>query len=134
MTLDQRTECARGLYEAFETRNAERLLGLLHPDFVGEVTPGLPKHWGGDYRGPDDMLRNCWARVFAELDTRPVPEELVATEDDRLLVIGHYRGTARESGRAHEARFAHVLEFADGRIARLIQITDSARWHEAVAR
>ena len=131
--VDERVILAERLYEAFDADDAATLRELLHPRFVGEVTPGLPRDWGGTYEGPETMLRECWARVFAELDARPVPEELIATGDGRLLVVGSYRGRARASGRLLDARFAHLLSFADGRIARLVQITDSARWHEALA-
>jgi uncharacterized protein len=126
-------ETANRLYEAFEARDAETLAGLLHPDFRGDVTPGLPRGWGGVYDGPQAMLRDCWGSVVAELDSRPVPEDIVGTDDGRILVLGTYRGSARKSGREHEAVFAHVLTFRDGRIVALTQITDSRRWHEALA-
>jgi ketosteroid isomerase-like protein len=78
------------------------------------------------------MLRECWGPVFAALDTRPVPDELIPTVDGRIVVLGRYRGAARESGREHDAVFAHVLSFRDGKVSALTQITDSQRWHDAL--
>jgi 2-(1,2-epoxy-1,2-dihydrophenyl)acetyl-CoA isomerase len=50
-----------------------------------------------------------------------------------MVVTGRYVGQARGTGRALDAAFAHVLRFAgDGRISELVQITDTARWHEAL--
>lgn len=132
VAADPRSTAER-LYRAFAARDGVELLELLHPEFVGQVTAGLPNEWGGIYRGPEQMLAECWGAVFAALETRPVPEEIVATVDGGLVVMGHYRGRARESGRVHEAAFVHILGFAeDGRISRLTQVTDSARWHQAL--
>ena len=127
------TDTARRLYAAFEAADGPALLELLDPDFEGEVTPGLPEGWGGTYHGPQEMLGQCWGQVFGKLATRPVPEDYLEAADGRVVVLGRYLGTARESGRPHEAAFAHVLSFRDDRIARLVQITDSHRWHEALA-
>jgi hypothetical protein len=53
--------------------------------------------------------------------------------DARVVVLGSYRGTARASGAPLDARFAHVLTLRDDRIVALEQITDTARWHGALA-
>jgi ketosteroid isomerase-like protein len=119
---------------AFAAADAEGLLAVLAPDFRGVVSAGMPAGLGGIYEGSEKMLRECWAQVFARLDTRPVAEEYLAMAgEERMVVLGHYRGEARGSGRLHEASFAHVLRFRDGRIVELIQITDTQRWHEALA-
>lgn len=43
------------------------------------------------------MFRDCWARVFALLDVRPVPAEYLPVAEDRMVVLGRYEGT--EGGR-----------------------------------
>lgn len=48
------------------------------------------------------------------------------------MILGRYLGRSRETGRSHDAAFAHVLRFQDGAVSELIQITDTARWHEAL--
>jgi ketosteroid isomerase-like protein len=124
---------AARLYSAFEARDAEALLELLAPDFRGVVSAGMPEGLGGAYQGPERMLRDCWGRALALLDTRPVPEEYLAVDGaSRVVVLGHYRGAARRTGRPHEASFAHVLRFRAGRVVELIQITDTQRWHRAL--
>jgi uncharacterized protein len=126
-------DTARRLYDAFAAHDAERLVALLHPDFRGEVTAGLPHDLGGVYEGPEAMLRDCWARALGVLDTGPVPDELVETRDSGVVALGRYRGHGCESGRPHDAAFVHVLRFREGRVLRLLQITDSRRWAEALA-
>jgi ketosteroid isomerase-like protein len=125
-------ERARELYDAFAKGDAQELLALLHPQFEGVVTAGLPKNFGGTYHGPEAMLTDCWARVFRALDVRPVPAEFLEVRDGSLVVLGSYVGKARDSGNTLDAAFAHVLRFQDGAIVALRQITDSQLWGNAL--
>ena len=109
------------------------ILGTLAPDFRGVVAAGMPNGLGGVYEGGEATMREVWGPVFAELDTHPIPEEYIHGEDGRIVVVGHYRGTARKTGRPHDAAFVHILSFRDGAIIELVQVTDTARWHEALA-
>jgi ketosteroid isomerase-like protein len=125
-------ELAREFYEALARSDAEALLELLHPDFEGEVTAGLPRGFGGTYQGPQAQLADCWARVAAVLDARPEPSELLIAERGTIVALGSYIGRARETGKHLDAAFAHVLRFRNGRMVSLRQITDSQRWVEAL--
>ena len=125
-------DVARELYEAFARADAEALLELLHPDFQGEVTAGLPRGFGGTYEGPKAQLADCWARVAAVLDARPEPTELLLAERGTVVALGSYVGRARETGKQLDAAFAHILRFRHGKIIALRQITDSQRWVEAL--
>jgi ketosteroid isomerase-like protein len=131
---DDKLQAAQRLYEAFAAHDARALLAVLIPGFRGVVSEGMPDGLGGTYDGAEAMLRECWARVFALLDLRPVPAEYLPVADDRMVVLGRYEGTARATGRPLSAAFAHVLRFADGRVCELVQITDTARWRDALAR
>ncbi|MEV4249921.1 nuclear transport factor 2 family protein [Streptosporangium canum] len=120
------------LYKGFAASDPGEILASLHPDFTGVVSAGMPLGVGGTHRGPEAMLRDCWGVVFQHLDTGPQPEEQVWSGPGRVVVLGHYRGTARATGRAHEAAFAHDLHLRDGLIVKLVQVTDTARWAEAL--
>lgn len=133
ISTEEQLDLARRLYAAFENRDGAELQAVIAESFVGEVTPGLPNGWGGVHRGRDAMVAECWGPVLAKLATRPVPEEFIPTADGRLLVRGTYRGRGRKSDLPHEAQFAHLLSFGDGQIVGLWQLTDSARWIEALA-
>jgi ketosteroid isomerase-like protein len=125
-------DLAHRLYDAFRRSDPEGLLACLHPDFQGTVTAGLPDDLGGRYQGPESMLRDCWARVARRLDVRPVPERFLLADDDRVVVLGSYRGTARGGPRELDAAFAHVLHVRDGLIDELVQVTDSVLWARAL--
>ncbi len=123
---------ARRLYDAFAAHDGQALIEALHPSFRGVVAAGMPLGLGGVYEGRERMLQGCWSQVFAVLDTRPIPAEYLPAGPDRIVILGRYLGRSRETGRSHDAAFAHVLRFQDGAVSELIQITDTARWHEAL--
>ncbi|MDQ2813934.1 MAG: enoyl-CoA hydratase-related protein [Actinomycetota bacterium] len=123
---------ASDLYQALEAGDRGRLAELLHPGFEGRVTEGLPLGLGGEYHGPEAMRRGFWGRIGLSFAIRAVPAEFCPLPDGRLMVTGRYEGTAREGGPL-SAEFVHFLSFADGRIAGLVQLTDSVQWAQALA-
>lgn len=126
-------QAVRRLYDAFATHDTKALLAALTPDFRGLAADGMPAGLGGTYHGAQLMLRDCWARVFALVDVRPVPAEYLPVAADRVVVLGRYEGTARATGRPLSAAFAHIVRVTHGRVSELVQITDTARWHDALA-
>lgn len=123
---------ARRLYAALAAGDRDGLDVLLHASFVGRTTDGLPLELGGTYDGPEAMQREFWWRIGRSYVARAEPREFGMLEDGRLVVFGRYAGAARDGGPL-DAEFVHVLSFADGRISGLHQLTDSARWRDALA-
>lgn len=128
-----REQIARRLYTALASGDRPGLDAVLHPDFVGHATEGLPMDMGGTHVGPEEMRRGLWGPIARHYDARAEVAEVVGLDDGRLLVRGRYRGRARRSDGELDAEFVHILRFAeDGRIAALDQLTDSAAWHDAL--
>ena len=126
------TRIAAELYRTFAAHDAKAMRALLTPGFRGVVTDGMPRGLGGVYAGPEAMFRDCWAPVFKLIDVHPVPAEYLPVADDRMVVLGRYEGTARGTGWPLSAAFAHALRFTGGRVCEIVQITDTARWHDAL--
>ena len=127
------TGVARELYGAFERRDPKLLLDLLHPDFVGHVSEGMPGGWGGPHIGPEAMLTEVWAPVWRRFRVRPVPERFLRCDDGTVVVTGTYVGEPRHATSPLTAAFAHVLALRDGQVRELRQITDTQRWAQAAA-
>ncbi len=131
---DTKVAAVRSLYRALAAGDREALGTLLHPDFIGHATEGLPLGVGGEHVGPDAMRREVWWQLGRHYNVEAHPDEFHTLDEGRLLVAGHYRGEARRSGRTLDAAFHHVIGFADdGRMTSLDQLTDSAAWIEALA-
>ncbi|HSV40455.1 MAG TPA: enoyl-CoA hydratase-related protein [Nocardioidaceae bacterium] len=125
-------DLATRLYAALAKGDGSVLGEVLHPDFVGTTTEGLPLGLGGRYEGPDAMRDEFWWRIGRSYRAEAFPESFQLLDDGRLQVAGTYRGEGRRSGRPLEAEFVHVLSFRDGRISALTQLTDSAAWADAL--
>jgi 2-(1,2-epoxy-1,2-dihydrophenyl)acetyl-CoA isomerase len=132
-TFDTNVSTAQQLYRALAAGDRDALSTLLHPEFVGDVTDGLPLDMGGRHDGPEAMRRDVWWTIGRHYKVEVQPEEFRLLDDGRLFVGGHYRGEGRASGRRLDAAFIHVIGFAaDGRITSLQQLTDSAAWVQAL--
>ena len=116
--LHTEVSTAQELYRALATGDREALSELLHPQFVGHATDGLPLDMGGRHDGPEAMQRDLWWTIGRHYKVEAQPEEFRLLDDGRLFVAGHYRGEGRASGRRLDAEFIHLIAFADdGRIA-----------------
>lgn len=129
ITLD----LAKELYDAFADADGQRLVALLHSDFRGHVSAGMPAGVGGIHVGATAMLSEVWMPVAQQFAARPVPERFLTCDSGDIVVLGHYEGQPPGPGRPLSAMFAHVLTFRDHRIAELVQITDTQRWVEAAS-
>jgi ketosteroid isomerase-like protein len=123
-------DLARRLYEGFQAHDAPAIMSLLQPDFEGIVSAGMPLGVGGRYDSAEAMMAEVWVPVFSAYDVRVEADELLDC-GERVVAVGGYRGTERESGKPLDASFAHVLTIRDGLIAALHQITDTAIWPAA---
>lgn len=123
---------ARTLYRALASGDRGALDELLHADFVGDTTKGLPLGLGGHYDGPAAMRRDFWGAIGRAYTATAEPLEVHTLGDGRVVVLGRYTGAARATGTKFEADFVHVLTVRDGRIAGLTQLTDSAAWEAAL--
>ena len=132
--MPERTQeqIAAELYQALADGDKARLDALLHPDFEGQTTEGLPLGLGGRYRGPDAMRREFWGRIAQHFEARAEPASYCPLPGGRLLVTGRYTGAARGGGPL-EAEFVHFLAFSGDQIIGLVQLTDSARWASALS-
>lgn len=132
-------EVAQSLYRALSESDGEALFDLLTDDFEGQVSAGMPHGAGGVHHGRVAMIADVWGRIDALYDVEVLPREYLPVADgDRVVVLGTYRGSARDEDAAVDgadtttrvdAAFAHVITVRNGRITALQQITDTVRWH-----
>jgi ketosteroid isomerase-like protein len=110
----------------------DAVLADMHDDIEWQQAQGLPH--GGTYRGLAEVRRN----VFDPLD-RDWWSEFAAAPDEFLdageevVVLGRYRGVAKETGRRLDVPFVHIWSLRDGKAWRFRQFLDTHGWVEALA-
>ncbi|HJU48232.1 MAG TPA: nuclear transport factor 2 family protein [Gaiellaceae bacterium] len=123
----------RRSYDAFARGDMDGVLADMHPDIVWHQAQGLPH--GGVYEGLeavranifDPLERDWWAEFSAE------PEEFLEAGRD-VVVLGRYRGVAKETGRTLDVPFVHVWTLRDEKAVRFRQFLDTRGWVEALER
>jgi 2-(1,2-epoxy-1,2-dihydrophenyl)acetyl-CoA isomerase len=127
------TAVAQCFYRALADGDGNALFSLLTDDFEGIVSVGMPHGVGGEHHGRVAMITDVWGRIDSVYDVDVEPAEFLAVDGGgsvgRVVVLGYYRGTARDGSTAVDAAFAHVITVQNERITALQQITDTVRWH-----
>ncbi|BBX71735.1 nuclear transport factor 2 family protein [Mycolicibacterium psychrotolerans] len=125
------TDVAQSLYTALADHDVDALFALLTDDFEATVSAGMPQGVGGDHHGRVAMIAGVWGRIATDYDIAVEPSEFLEVPDGparRVVVLGTYRGSARDGASAVDAAFAHVLTVRNDQITALHQITDTANW------
>jgi ketosteroid isomerase-like protein len=120
------------VYPALAGGDRDTLLEVLHPDFEGNFSPGLPAPIGGPHAGALACINEGWWAIGAVWAIRAQPERWLEIGADQLLVLGTYTGKARRTGRAVVAPFAHVWAADGDRLRSLHQYTDTLLWCAAL--
>jgi ketosteroid isomerase-like protein len=119
-----RTEIAQQLFDAFNARELEATLSLLHPDVVFEPVSGAVLNDGEPYCGHEGM-RCYYADVQAhwqELSVNPVH---LREAGNAVVALGHASG-ASAAGVLRDAPTTWVFKF-DGDLVVHIQIFSDER-------
>jgi hypothetical protein len=116
-------------YAAFTRGDIPSLLESLSEDVEWIEPPVEPL--GGTYRGRESVAK-FFERVnelsdFASFE----PREYVA-QGDRVVALGHYKATVRGTGRVYECDWAMAFTFANGKISKFQEFTDTAAFVAAL--
>jgi hypothetical protein len=115
LTVDRSplTELLRGAYAAFNARDIERALVLMHPDV--DWPNGME---GGRVRGHDEV-REYWTRQFGMIDSHVEPEAFAAARNGGLAVKVHQVVRDLSGSVLSDGHVTHVYWFRDGLVERM---------------
>jgi len=122
----------RRSYEAFARGDLDAVVADMDEAIEWQQAQGLPH--GGTYRGLAEVREN----VFDPLDRdwwsafSAVPDEFLEAGDE-VVVLGRYRGTAKQTGKPLDVPFVHIWSLRDGKAWRFRQFLDTAGWVEALS-
>jgi len=116
-------------YAAFQRGDIQTVLKVLREDVEWIATAVEPV--AGTYRGPDEV-----ARFFQLVDkifefSSFEPREYLA-QGDRVVALGHYKATVRNTGRVYDCDWAMAFTFREGKISRFQEYTDTATLEAAL--
>jgi ketosteroid isomerase-like protein len=124
-------EIVQRSYEAFARGDLDGVLGDMDPEIEWHQAQGLPH--GGLYRGLAEVRKN----IFDPLDEEwweeftATPEEFLDAGDE-VVVVGRYRGTAKQTGKQLDVPFVHIWSMSGDKATRFRQYLDTAGWVAAL--
>lgn len=112
-------------YEALERDDIPALLELCAPEAEWRYPAEGELPYGGRWLGRDAIKQFMDTHEEAEeiLDFRI--DDMLAG-DDRVVVLGFFRGRAKPTGRVWETRFVHTVDVGNGQWLRLEAYFDTA--------
>lgn len=117
-------EAVESHYRGVETGDLAAMLAPLGPGIVWVETTGSPL--AGTYVGPQAVVDHVFSAWHELWDGFALAVDEIVAVEGRVVALGTCSGTNHRTGRAFEARVAHVWHFENGRAVRFEQIADTA--------
>jgi ketosteroid isomerase-like protein len=98
----------RRAYAAFNARDVEAVIALMHPDV------DWPNAWEGGRVHGHAAVRDYWARQFEVIDARVEPVDFALDPDGRVVVDVHQVVRDRRGALLSDGHVQHVYRVRDG--------------------
>ncbi len=123
----------RFLYDAFEHRDAERVVALLDPEIEWTSAENFIYADHSPYVGTRAVAQLLFGRLLVDWDNfEMLPQEILGS-GDIVIANGRFRGIFKANGARVDAQFVQVFQFKDGKVAKCQMYTDTAQFKEAVS-
>jgi uncharacterized protein len=113
----------RDHYAASARGDVTAMMAEVSPQVRWTEMQGFP--CAGTWVGPQAVADNVFAVLGAQWEGYRFELERLVDAGDTVVGIGSYRGTFRATGKAMQARVAHVWQLQGGRIVAFEQFTDT---------
>ena len=114
-------------YKHFAEGNIEAVLALFHPEMEWDECQGFPYISGdGIFIGPGAIAQNVFAKIPENYDGFHVDVRELFGSGDKVVMVGHYRGIYKETGKEFKANATHVWTVKDEKTTHFFQAVDTA--------
>ena len=118
--MSQAADVVLEVFQAIESRDAERLFALFHPQVELHEAPSLP--YGGTVRGTDEVAgEGGWLATWGPLQPseaeRRMDPRVISADDREVVVLYRQRGLNR-AGDRFDGQVVGLYEVRDGKFAR----------------
>ena len=112
-SLDSPDQQLRSLYDAFNARDIDAVLGAMTDDV------DWPNAWEGGYVQGHSGVRDYWSRQWAEIDPTVTPVAFATQPDGRVDITVHQVVRDRAGALLSDSTVHHVYRLDAGRIAHM---------------
>lgn len=116
-------EVVKSHYDANDRGDMDGMLAVLSQDAKWTEMAGYP--YKGTYTGPQEVFDNVFAPTGEDFDGFTCTIDDLIDGGDKVVAIGRYTGTAKNTGKEFEARVTHVWRVEDGKVVEFEQFVDT---------
>ena len=114
-------------YQDFATGNIEGVLSAWSKDIVWEQCIGLPMVKGdGKYVGAQTVVKEILMPIPEYYENFNIEISDFVDGGNRIVMVGHYTGTWKATGKKFKANATHTWTFKDGKAVHFFQAVDTA--------
>jgi ketosteroid isomerase-like protein len=114
-------------YQYFAEGNIEAVLALFHPEMEWNECQGFPYVSGdGLFIGPNAVVQNVFAKIPENFEGFHVDVQELFGSGDKVVMVGHYKGVWKATGKEFKANATHVWTVKDGKATHMFQAVDTA--------
>ncbi|MCY1722608.1 nuclear transport factor 2 family protein [Prolixibacteraceae bacterium Z1-6] len=114
-------------YQFFAEGNLEEVIKMWNDDIVWEQCVGFPFVEGnGKFVGPQSIVENIFSHLPEYYDDFNIEINDFVDAGDKIVMVGHYTGVYRPTGKKFKANATHTWTFRDGKTASFFQAVDTA--------
>lgn len=124
------TDIVSAHYAASAQGNISEMMAHVSPQVRWTEMAGFP--CAGTWVGPQAVADNVFAVLGRDWIGYRFELQSLIDAGDQVIGVGSYHGTYRATGKAMQARVAHVWKLHDGQIVAFEQFTDTLLVHQAM--
>ena len=118
-------ELVEGIYAAFAAGDMASFADALAHDVVWNEAENYPYADRNPYRGAEEIMEGVFARTAEDWDGFAVHMNDIVDGGDRVVAMGRYEGSHRQSGKPLDVQAAHVWTIEGGKVVRFQQYIDT---------
>jgi ketosteroid isomerase-like protein len=114
-------------YRNFAEGKIEAVLELFHPEIEWNACTGFPFITGdGLFIGPDAVVQNILSQIPKHYEGFHIEIQELFGSEDKVVMVGHYTGIWKATGKKIKANATHVWTVKDGKLTHFFQAVDTA--------
>ena len=125
MNEQENTRLVQQAYQSLKTGDLQSFLSSYAEDVQWQVPETGNVPFAGKHKGRE-QLRQFLGEIFQAQDVIELePQEFIA-QGDKVVVLGHFSGRMKTTGREFDFDWVHIYTFRDGKIVSFHEYMDTA--------
>ena len=130
MNESQNIQTIQDTYAAFGRNDVDAMLGMMSNDIDWQFFGPSELITTGPRLGKPEVVR-FFQEVGATWSFEAFEPRQFIAQEDTVVVLGSYRGTARETGRRFATEWAQVFTLREGKVTKFREYADTANMADA---